>query len=178
MKPPMATPPLTDIPYADFVADVSALAAQVAADDPWRPGFLVAIGRGGLVPGTYLSHATGLPLLSIDHSTRVPAFAADLLVELAARTRAGERLLFVDDINDSGRTIEGLNAALARAGAAADRVRFAVLIDNAGSPARVHYRARRIDRAVTPDWFVFPWEAMAPAATLTAEATAHPERSG
>lgn len=169
---------MTYVSHADFAADVIALAKQLAADRSWRPDFVIGIGRGGLVPGTYLSHATGLPMLSIDHSSQVPAFAAALVVQLAARTRTGERLLFVDDINDSGRTIEHLRAALAEAGHVEERVRFAVLIDNISSQSRVHYRARTIDRRVTKDWFVFPWEAMAPTNTIIDDAAAVPERLG
>ena len=55
-------------------------------------------------------------------------------------------------------------------------VRFATLIDNSVSTERVDYRARVIDRTVTKDWFVFPWEAVAPAASHLADATAVPDR--
>ena len=56
---------------------------------------LIGIGRGGLVPAVFLSHATGLPMLSMDYSSRAPDFAAERLVKLAARSRTGERLLLV-----------------------------------------------------------------------------------
>ena len=174
----MASPHLNYVTDRAFRDDILALAAQLAADEAWRPDFIIGIGRGGLVPGTYLSHATGVPMLSIDHSAQLPEFAAELLTKLAARTRSGERLLFIDDINDSGRTIEHLRTALAAAGGVAAGIRFAVLIDNVGSRAQVDYRARMIDRAVTKDWFVFPWEAVAPAARLAEEALSEPDRLG
>ena len=170
------TPVFTGISYDRFVADVRALAAAVAADAGWRPSFLIGVGRGGLVPAVYLSHATGLPTLSCDLSSRVKDFADDVLVRLAERTRAGERLLFVDDINDSGRTIALLRAGLAAAGATPGSVRFAVLIDNAVSTERVEYGARVIDRRQVKDWFVFPWEALAPAETVAEDAAEVPER--
>ena len=169
-------PVFTPIEHDAFVGDVKALAALVAADRAWAPTFLIGIGRGGLVPAVYLSHATGLPTLSCDLSSQVKDFADEVLVRLAARTRDGERLLFVDDINDSGRTIGLLRAALAEAGAAAGTVRFATLIDNAVSAQRVDYAARTIDRTVTKDWYVFPWEAMAPAETIAEDAAEVPER--
>ena len=96
----------------------------------WEPSFIIGVGRGGLTPAVYLSHATSIPMLSVDYSSNVPDFAAELLVKLAKRTQAGERLLFVDDINDSGGTITHLRGELAAAGAVAENVRFAVLIDN------------------------------------------------
>jgi hypothetical protein len=55
-------------------------------------------------------------------------------------------------------------------------IRFATLIDNVSSAERVDYSARTIDRAVTKDWFVFPWEAVAPATSLADDAAAVPER--
>lgn len=169
-------PELTPIPQGDFVEAVHALAGQIAQAD-WRPSFLIGIGRGGLVPAVFLSHAAGLPTLSVDYSSQVPDFAAEPLLKLARRTRQGERLLFVDDINDTGRTIVHLREVLADAGAVAANVRFATLIDNIRSSARVDYAARVIDRAVTKDWFVFPWEAVAPTATILEDAVAVPERT-
>ena len=124
----------------------------------------------------YLSHATGLPTLSCDLSSHVKDFADDVLVRLAERTRAGERLLFVDDINDSGRTIGMLRTKLAQAGAADRAIRFATLIDNVSSAERVDYAARTIDRRVNKDWFVFPWEALAPAEAIAGDAADVPER--
>jgi len=170
-------PFFTRIPHDDYVAMVLSLAEQIGAGD-WTPSFIIGIGRGGLAPAVYLSHATGLPMLSVDHSSEVPDFADAPLVRLAARTREGERLLFLDDINDSGRTIAKLRRALVEAGAVPANVRFATLVDNSGSAERVDYRARTIDRARTRDWFVFPWEAVAPQASLDQDAAEVPERIG
>lgn len=169
------SPVFAPVSHDQLVSDVLAIAAALAADD-WRPTCLIGVGRGGLVPAVYLSHASGLPTLSCDLSSQVKDFADDVLVRLAARTHAGERLLFVDDINDSGGTIGLLRARLAEAGAAAGAVRFATLLDNTASSQGVDYRARTLDRTVTKDWFVFPWEALAPADALTADAAAVPER--
>ena len=114
-------------------------------------------------------------MLSVDLSAQVPAFAETLLGELRLRVKAGERLLVVDDINDSGRTILRLRAALGDADAA--MLRVAVLIDNVRSGARVDYSAETIDRAVTKDWFVFPWEKMASRASILADWGEEPDRT-
>lgn len=171
----MNEPNLTDIPIARFEALIQSLAGSIAAEG-WRPDFLIGVGRGGLAPATWLSHAIGVPMLSIDLSAGIAAFSDDLLEALARRAMGGERQLFIDDINDSGRTIAGLRATLAEAGAPADRVRFAVLIDNSASMARVDYAAWLIDRAVTKDWFVFPWEAVASRAAIVADSQGVPDR--
>ena len=169
-------PIFTPIPQHEFVAAIHILAAKLVEDTEWKPDYIIGIGRGGLVPAVFLSHAIGLPTLSVDYSIQVKDFADEPLVKLAARTREGERLLFLDDINDSGRTITHLRGALAAAGAVEGAVRFAMLIDNLSSAERIEYSARVIDRAVTKDWFVFPWEAVAPAAAIAEDAAEVPER--
>lgn len=100
----------TPIPQDRFVADIRLLAARLSEDAAWVPTFLIGIGRGGLVPAVFLSHASGLPMLSVDFSAQVEDFALDPIARLAARTKAGERFLFLDDINDTGRTIARLRA--------------------------------------------------------------------
>jgi len=169
-------PVFTPIDHAAFLESIAILAGQIAADR-WEPSYLIGIGRGGLVPAVFLSHASGLAMLSVDYSSRVEEFAGAALARLAARTLDGDRLLFVDDINDTGGTIGQLRQTLGDAGAITDHVRFATLIDNSRSSQRVDYRARVIDRAVTKDWFVFPWEAVAPQATIATDAAAVPERT-
>lgn len=169
-------PTFTPVTQEDFVADVRALAGLLAGDAGWKPDFVIGVGRGGLTVGVYLSHAVKLPMLSVDFSSQVPDFAAEPLVKLARYTREGKHLLFVDDINDSGRTISHLRAELKEAGAADGHVRFATLMDNIRSAQRVDYAAREIDRSVTKDWFVFPWEAVATPEQLIEDAGAVPER--
>jgi hypoxanthine phosphoribosyltransferase len=158
-----------------MVAGIEALAGAMEAEG-WRPALLVGIGRGGLAPAVYLSHRMDLQLVSIDHSAGIASFGAALVAVLAERTRAGDQLLFVEDINDSGKTIGDIRAALAVQGAVTSNIRFAVLVDNKVSAQRVDYRHRVIDRSVNKDWFIFPWEAMAPREKLAEEAMEVPER--
>lgn len=165
----------THITQDRFLADIEAVAVQIEQDD-WCPDYIVGIGRGGLVPGAYLSHATGISLLSVDHSAKVHGFGDRLLSELADKSGEGKRLLVVDDINDSGGTIRYLREAIDGAGGVSENVRFAVLLNNIRSAATVDYWSRTIDRHTTKDWFVFPWEAMADDAALHEDAMAVPER--
>ena len=169
------TPVFTPFAHDDFVAAIHDLAGQVLSSE-WAPQLLVGVGRGGLVPAVFLSHATGLAMVSVDFSTPIAEFNDALVEALAARTRGGERVLFIEDINDSGRTIAAIRAKMARAGGEAANARFAVLVDNLVSAEAVDYRYRTIDRTVTKDWFVFPWEAVAPHTALVADAADVPAR--
>jgi xanthine phosphoribosyltransferase len=169
------TPHLSYISHDRFLADLETLAKQLEASD-WRPDFLVGIGRGGLVPAAYLSHRTGIAMLSVDHSSGDPGFADDLLAKLAAKSQDGLRILIVDDINDSGTTIAYLRQAIERQGGVEDHVRVAVLINNSRSKAKAEFFAAEINRDVDKDWFVFPWEAVAPRTAIEDEAVSVPER--
>lgn len=168
-------PTLFYIPYQRFLDEVEAVAAQIEAD-AWRPDFLVGIGRGGLVPAAYLSHRTGIQMLSVDHSSGEVGFGDELLAKLAAKIMAGSRILIVDDINDSGGTIAYLRAAIEAKIEDPAGLRVAVLVHNVRSKAKAEYRGSEIDRDSDKRWFVFPWEAVAPPATLKVEALAVPER--
>ena len=112
----------------------------------WQPDFLVGIGRGGLVPAAYLSHRTGIQMLSVDHSSGEVGFGDELLDKLAAKIRAGSRILIVDDINDSGGTIQYLRAAIEAKSDDPAGLRVAVLVHNVRSKAKAEYRGSEIDR--------------------------------
>lgn len=170
-----ADPELYHVPYEAFLADLESIACQIEADG-WKPDFLVGVGRGGLVPAAYLSHRTGITMLSVDHSSGDAAFADELLEKLAAKSREGSRILIVDDINDSGATLAYLRDMLVSHGCSEPNIRVAVLIDNVSSKARVEYFGTQMDRARDKRWFVFPWEAVAPRENLFEDAAEIPER--
>jgi xanthine phosphoribosyltransferase len=168
-------PELHYVPYEAFLADLESIARQVD-EGGWRPDFLVGVGRGGLVPAAYLSHRTGITMLSVDHSSGDDAFADELLAKLAAKSREGSRILIVDDINDSGTTIAYLRQVLADHGCSEPHIRVAVLVNNSRSKARVEYAGTHIDRGEDKRWYVFPWEAVAPRDSLFEDAAEMPER--
>lgn len=173
----LENPEFQYIADSTFLTDVRAVAAKVA-QDAWQPDFVIGIGRGGLVPAVYISHELDVPMLSIDHSSKVADFASDLLGKIAERSMTGTRLLFVDDINDSGGTIQEIRNLLKSGGCDELNLRFAVLIDNTRSKARVDYFAQTINRSDDKRWFVFPWEAVGSSSVIVAEARSVPERFG
>ena len=86
------TPQFASISHRQFADGIALLAAQLAADD-WKPDYLIGVGRGGLVPGAYLSHASGHALLSVDLSAQEFGFSGALLERLAEKTRAVQNLI-------------------------------------------------------------------------------------
>lgn len=163
--------------YEDFLAKVRVLSRKIREGE-WQPEFIIGIGRGGLVPAVYISHQLEVPMLSIDHSAKVPGFADELLGKVAGMTAEGKRLLFVDDINDSGGTIEYIRNLLGDNGCDAENLRFAVLINNTRSKAVAELYVDAIDRDEDKRWFVFPWESVGTKDAIVEEARSVPERLG
>ena len=134
-----------------LAAEIGALAATE------HPEAILAVSRGGLVPGAMLAYRMGLRDLLVavaehyDASGRRPE--ASLLRMPPADSLRGRRILIVDEVWESGRTLQQVIAAAEAAGA---MVRTAVL----------HYKPERseVDRA--PDhyadtarsWVIYPYK--------------------
>lgn len=140
------------------------LAAKVRASG-WRPDAVVALWRGGALPGVAVHEflkATGwgarhMPLkcgsyVAMGESAGVVQFS--LLDETLASLGPGARALVVDDVFDSGRTIEAVAARMAEAGVEA---RFAcVYWKRACNLTRM--RPDYFVKELGDEWIVFPHE--------------------
>lgn len=167
--------------YEDMHAQVLSLARSIEKSG-WRPDYVVGLTRGGLLPAVMLSHWFSVPCETLKVSLRddgggseTNAWMADDAFgyawdeELRGRTSPENRknILIVDDINDSGATIEWIKrdwnaSCLPHDPSWSDvwhgNVRFAVLVNNVASQAMVDYSATEINKAEDDTWIVFPWE--------------------
>lgn len=135
------------------------LAAQIAASG-FQPEIIIAIARGGLVPAGALSYALGVKLndtMNVEFYTDVNETLPDpvLLEPLLDETSiASHRLLVVDDVADSGRTLALVLKLLANQGA---EVRTACLFAKSRAEISPDYVWKRTD-----EWIVFPWSEKPP----------------
>lgn len=117
--------------------------------------YIVGIVRGGVIPAVCLSHRLELPMKCVSWST----FHADQMKEsawdIAEDIHEGKKVLVVDDILDSGRTIKEL---LEDWGAKREQIDIAVLIYNTDQKTIPDYYGRKIDKSVDPSWITFWWE--------------------
>jgi hypoxanthine phosphoribosyltransferase len=122
----------------------------------WMPSMVIGINRGGLIPSVYLSHRLRVPHESITVKLRddVKASKPDLS-QLEKSFAFQHKILIVDDINDSGDTLQYIEQNFGRP---KDKVRFAVLVDNKPSKTIVDYFGYEINKEEVPSWIVFPWE--------------------
>ncbi len=110
------------------------------------------------MPAVMLSHAYDVRMICLDISLRdqklVESRGFDQIHELIGQ---GHKVLVVDDINDSGATIATIRLVLHDLNPAL--VKIAVLVNNTHSSQHVDVSGMHIDKSVTHEWIVYPWEA-------------------
>ena len=134
--------------------------AQQVADSGFCPEVIIAVARGGLLPGGALSYALGVKLsdaINVEFYTDVHETLPDpvlLAPMLDTENIRGRRLLVVDDVVDSGRTLELVLDLLREVGAEA---RSAVLYAKPTTIMEPDYVWKSTDL-----WIAFPWSAEPP----------------
>lgn len=146
--------------WADRVAELVLAASR-------RPQTIVGLTRGGWVPSRLLADRLGtkrLVALRAQHwgVTATPTGHAELTEEMAGNV-AGEEVLVVDDITDTGESLE-LATRHVQAQRPA-RVESATFLHITHARFRPTYVAEEIDRAAWV-WVVFPWNYWEDLATL------------
>jgi hypoxanthine phosphoribosyltransferase len=155
---------------------VQGLVLSVARElqkDEWKPDYIVGITRGGLIPATLLSHYMNVRLETLNVRLRDYDLGAESNLWMAEdavgyptyNQQDRKKILIVDDINDTGATIEWIKKDWQASSPSLDwesiwgeNIRTAVLIDNEASNTFVEYAGMTINKAANPEWCVFPWE--------------------
>lgn len=140
--------------------------------DGWRPDYVVGLTRGGLVPANLISQYLGCRMETLKVSLRDGEqqetncwMAEDAFGYEKERTN----ILIVDDINDSGATLNWIRQDWMSSCFATSpvwdsiwghNVRVAVLVDNESSANEIpiSYSAVDLNKAEEDVWIVFPWE--------------------
>ena len=152
------------ISWKEFNGHVANLARNIT-NSGWLPERIVGISRGGLTAAVMLSHYFNVPMVTLDVSLRDSDIGPETNCWIPEDIAAGKRTLIVDDINDTGATINWIKQDWESIIAGAelkwgDTVRLAMLFDNLGSKAdiQVDYVSEEIDKENDPIWIVFPYE--------------------
>lgn len=134
----------------------------------WKPDYVVGLTRGGLVPALYISHYLDIPMHTLKVSLRDDSNGAESNLWMAEDAFYGKNILIVDDINDSGATLQWIKKDWPCGVFPSDErwnhiwnntVRFAVLVGNEASEFKeVDYASEIINKLEKNVWCVFPWE--------------------
>lgn len=123
-----------------------------------RPDVIVGLSRGGLDIGVKLSHYFEVPFEPLKWQTRNGDFQDyDNLRRVMSEY---QRVLVIDDILDSGRSIKDIVEFVDTMGADAGKLYTATLIENL-AVSNINFpdfSAVEIDKSVDDAWIVFPWE--------------------
>ncbi len=161
------------------------IARQMSADN-WKPDYIVGITRGGAVPAILLSQYTGIPMRPLQVSLRDGGdcvsdlgMAEDAIGSVPFDRRAEfggnkwveklkKKILIVDDINDTGATVDWIKQDWPSGcypddnewnQVWGDNVRFAVLTHNQSSEFKdPDYSVWNVNKAEEDCWLVYPWE--------------------
>ncbi|GAB6936688.1 phosphoribosyltransferase [Isoptericola variabilis] len=134
--------------------------AQQVVDSGFLPDVVIAVARGGLVPGGAMAYALGtkgVGTMNVEFYTDIGKTLDDprVLPPLMDTSELpGSKVLVVDDVADSGRTLALVMDMLAKQGADA---RSVVLYTKPRTIIRPDYSWRDTDL-----WITFPWSAEPP----------------
>lgn len=148
--------------YEDYVEGIKEVAKQIQESD-FEADYLICIARGGCVPGTYLSHRTRLPVVTVQWNTRDEnPFGNESNTWIPEDIRSGIKVIVVDDIVDGGETIKQLLNDWQQSvhDLPLENIRIASMYYNTAQDVNVDYYHRTIDRNEDTRWVIFPWEAV------------------
>lgn len=149
--------------------------------DNWRPDYVVGLTRGGLVPANLISQYLEIPMHTLNVSFRDGNIGPESNLWMAedafghpvydpmTSTDGRKNILIVDDINDTGATLNWIKKDWPSGCFPNDEkwldvwgnnVRVAVLVDNESSNSQmpISYSGVDINKAEDNCWIVFPWE--------------------
>jgi xanthine phosphoribosyltransferase len=186
------------IKQQEFNGLVSKLCRDIV-NSGWRPDYIVGLTRGGLVPAVMISQYLEIPMHALSVSLRDSDTGPESnlwMAEDALGPRTRERIvddandiagilqaanslleegstykniLIVDDINDTGATLNWIMQDWASGCFPDDpaweevwnqNVKFAVVVDNIASKCatKMDYVGMEVNKAENDVWIDFPWE--------------------
>ncbi len=171
------------IDQTKFTHLISKICRDISSSS-WKPDYVVGITRGGLIPAVYISHWFNVPMHTLNVSLRDSDVGPESNLWMAEEafgyvsnpnavlrfdTNLAKKILIVDDINDSGATINWIMQDW-RSGCLPDNnqwnyifnnnVKFAVIVDNLASKCdvKMDFTGMEVNKAEEDVWIEFPYE--------------------
>ena len=113
--------------------------------------------RGGLPIGVMMSHYFDIPFHGFEWQTRDGKIQNSTQLKHLLSKYNGKRIVIIDDINDTGTTLKGINDIVTMEGMA-DNVKYIVLLEKMSSDFSTQICAKELDEEESKQWIVFPYE--------------------
>lgn len=143
-----------DISWQDVCDCITQIEHSLSVDQ-WKPDMIVGIANGGVIPATLLSKRLSIPVRTAIVQLRDGSIQErNHDVEIAIRN--GKNVLFVDDINDTGATLQHIKDTwYIDESCWGNNVRTAVLHTKFATRFGTDYQTYTFD---SDTWVVYPWE--------------------
>ncbi|GAA2223099.1 phosphoribosyltransferase [Herbiconiux moechotypicola] len=144
--------------------EASRVLAQEIVESGFVPDFVIAIARGGLIPGGALAYALGVKScgsLNVEFYSDIEETLPEPIILpplLDNEPLIGKNVLLVDDVADSGRTLALVVELLEKVDIT---VKSATLYIKPRSVIAPDFYWKTTDR-----WIVFPWSAQPPVSAV------------
>lgn len=142
---------------------IHSITKQIKESD-FEPDYIVGIVRGGAIPAVLLSHKLNLPVHMLHWSTRdvdSSVVCNEMNCWIPEDILNGKKVLIVEDIIDSGKTILEILQDWQRSihkELPLTNIRICSIVYNESQKVSVDFFYEKIDRNTNTDWYVFPWE--------------------
>lgn len=155
------------ISWEEHAGMVAEILRGIATRDSWHPDLIVGLSRGGLTTAVMISHYLSADLIPLSVSLRDAFMGPESNLWLPEEAAKGKNILIVDDINDTGSTLNWIKQDWESSVPNEDisqlwgkNIRIATLFDNEASKSEldIDYSAENINKASDDVWLVFPWE--------------------
>jgi uncharacterized protein len=157
------------VDWKELTGHVQEIARKITLSG-WKPDIIVGITRGGAIPAVMLSQyfnckMVGLDVSLRDHTNYPWTSGPEVNCWLPEDASNGCKILIVDDINDSGATLNWIHKDWSSSMGNIELpwnqgIRTAVIFDKPTSKFEllVDYFGEEIDADMCDQWIVFPYE--------------------
>jgi uncharacterized protein len=145
-----------EVPTWNQIYEMLLCQTQKIKNQNYKPDLIIAIARGGIVPARILSDLLETPNLSfiqIEFYTNInQTLREPNLIQTLATKVIGKKALLIDDIADTGKSLELAKTHLQQQGAI--EIKTATLYQKNQSITTPDFYEKQ-----TTNWVVFPWDA-------------------
>ena len=141
-------------------SDVNSMMADITqqmATQMLRPHVVLGPGRGGFPIGVMMSHYFDIPFHGFEWQTRDGKVQNSSQLNSLLSKYNGKRIVIIDAINDTGRTLQGIHDVVCSEGLN-EWVTYVSLLEKMSSNFSTQICAKELDEEEGKQWIVFPYE--------------------